>query len=387
MPKSLMVRPGVRWAVPGGVIAAVVGAAVLVPVFADTEADLPELTAAELLNEIAAAEPLPVSGTLVHTADAGIPEIPGITDSQGSGVGSKTGLLSSMLSGSTTVRVWYADSEHVRLALQDDLVENDVIRNGDDLWVWSSADNSAMHLDLSSPIADGLMGMAGERDEKNVPGAVPTPGELTDEMIDDVEHADITVDGTTTVADRAAYELVIKPADDGTLIDEIRVAIDGEHYEALRVQVFSAADDTEPSVEFGYTSVTFSEPDESVFEFEPPEGATVEEFDPLTWWLEHGATGSSWEQSMTAPDVVGEGWSSVLVIPNVQLEDLTSIASGETADGITNLLMTQLDTVSGSYGTGVAYESDLFSALLLDDGRLLVGAVTVETLEQAAADA
>jgi hypothetical protein len=45
-----------------------------------------------------------------------------------------------------------------------------------------------------------------------------------------------------------------------------------------------------------------------------------------------------------------------------------------------------LDPVTGPYGTGRAFETDLGSVLLLDDGRVLAGFVTVERLEQVAAE-
>jgi hypothetical protein len=41
--------------------------------------------------------------------------------------------------------------------------------------------------------------------------------------------------------------------------------------------------------------------------------------------------------------------------------------------------------VSGAFGSGQLLRTALVSVLLLDDGRLLVGAVTPATLEQAAA--
>ena len=41
--------------------------------------------------------------------------------------------------------------------------------------------------------------------------------------------------------------------------------------------------------------------------------------------------------------------------------------------------------VSGSYGTGQVLRTALLSVLLLDDGRMFVGAVAPTVLEQAAA--
>ena len=49
-------------------------------------------------------------------------------------------------------------------------------------------------------------------------------------------------------------------------------------------------------------------------------------------------------------------------------------------------LLGLLEPVSGPYGSGRAFESDLGSVLLLDDGRVLAGFVSVERLEQVASE-
>jgi hypothetical protein len=46
----------------------------------------------------------------------------------------------------------------------------------------------------------------------------------------------------------------------------------------------------------------------------------------------------------------------------------------------------QLPAVSGTWGSGHYVTGRLFSALLTDDGRILIGAVTPNQLFQAAAD-
>ena len=79
----------------------------------------------------------------------------------------------------------------------------------------------------------------------------------------------------------------------------------------------------------------------------------------------------------TQPTVIGTGWTSVALIKGV---DLT--AAGGNAQLST--LLRSAKQVSGSYGSGRVITTSLVSALLLDDGRLLVGAVTPAVLEQAA---
>ena len=50
------------------------------------------------------------------------------------------------------------------------------------------------------------------------------------------------------------------------------------------------------------------------------------------------------------------------------------------------LSLDRLPTVSGSWGSGHVLTGKLFSLLLTDDGRVLVGAVSPDTLFRAAAD-
>ena len=50
----------------------------------------------------------------------------------------------------------------------------------------------------------------------------------------------VSVDSVVDVAGRAAYELVLRPKDNRSLLTEARVAVDGETRSPLRVQVFGA---------------------------------------------------------------------------------------------------------------------------------------------------
>jgi hypothetical protein len=144
----------------------------------------------------------------------------------------------------------------------------------------------------------------------------------------------------------------------------------------LRVRINAAGED-EPAFEVGFTSVTFGEPSDDVFRFNPPPGAAIDEYDLTDLrgkdrpHRHDGPIGSG------MPTVVGEGWTSVLVVSGVSLPE-----SDES--GLLDAVLGSTTTVSGPYGSGRLLETALVSALLLDDGRLLVGAVTPEILERAA---
>src|SRR3982751_6218552 len=128
-------RPAVRWLVPVAVAAAAVGGgALLNTLSAIASPTLPPRSAAQLLVDLQTARLDGLSGTVVQTADLGIPALPAI------GAGSSD--LSSLVSGSHTLRVWYAGPDSARLALLGTLGESDVIRVGRDVWTWSSQSNT-----------------------------------------------------------------------------------------------------------------------------------------------------------------------------------------------------------------------------------------------------
>ena len=124
-----------RWAVPiiavavtGGVIAGTqIPSAQASPV-------LPVRTPGQLLAEINQDQKLPpLTGTVVETTSLGLPQLPQ--------AGNPTS-LSSLLTGSHTIKVYYLNAQHFRLSVQQPMSETDVIRSANTLWLWESTSNS-----------------------------------------------------------------------------------------------------------------------------------------------------------------------------------------------------------------------------------------------------
>ncbi|WP_166353952.1 LolA family protein [Phytoactinopolyspora limicola] len=361
------------WTVPLAVTSLVLATAVAVPRIADADADLPDRSAGQLIVALAESREVPLAGTIVHSADVGIPELPRFSSSGTSPL--------SLLSGATSLRVWYADETTYRLALYGDLAETDLIRDGNDVWYWNSDQNVVMH-----QRADELE--AATEHKQNPTAGLPTETLAELALLAVEESTVVEVDGTVTVAGRAAYELVARPRDDRSLIGEIRIAVDGDHGVPLRVQVIGT-DGGDPAVDIGFTSVAFDEPDRSVFDFTPPPGATLEEFDMSRWFAD--ADDEKFPSDLEA-EVVGDGWTSVLVVSGFDLDMLMDhfremtdgVQEFGDLSGLVDAFIAEMRPTVGPYGTGLALESRLFSALWLDDGRLLVGAVDVDVLEDAA---
>ena len=255
----------------------------------------------------------------------------------------------------------------------DHLDETNVIRNGEDVWVWSSQTNTAQHAVVPP-----------HEDTGRVPPELPiSPGEAAAGLLAAIDSStEVVVDGTAEVAGRAAYELVVSPRDDRSLIEDVRLAVDGATSMPLRVQVNSTGGE-EPAFEVGFTSVTFGEPSDDVYRFNPPPGATVDELD-LADLQAHKRSGPPADLDGPAdrqrPTVVGADWTSVLVVRDVTLP------AGD-QDGVVDAILAGTSEVSGSYGSCRLLETELVSVLLLDDGRLLVGAVEPDVLFDAAAGA
>lgn len=330
---------------------------------------LPARTPEQLLAAVGSAGARPLSGTVVETADLGLPALPGS--------GSATS-LTSLISGSHTVRVWYRSATEQRLAVLGDLAETDLVRRGDQAWIWTSSANTAQHLLLPAPGSAA----PGSPDPRST-GAELTPAAAAARAVAAVTPTtELSVDPTVRVAGRQAYQLVLRPRDAGSLVDRVTIAVDAATSVPLRVEIY-AVGRTTASFSTAFTSVNVATPDASVFAFDPPAGAKVTTRDLRTAGPGTGkpgakAGGPARHPGGVTPVVTGRGWSSVVSVSGVDVSSALSNGSGAAA-------MRAATPVSGSFGTGRVLSTRLFSVLLLDNGRVLVGAVPPATLERAAA--
>ncbi|GAA1521443.1 sigma-E factor regulatory protein RseB domain-containing protein [Sphaerisporangium rubeum] len=374
-----------RWGVPVAA-AAVAGAALAAgPVIAAVQGDptLPERTAAQLLAEVARtaqrAGPPVMSGTVVATTSLGLPSLPLPGGTSSSPL--------ALLSGSHTVKVWYGGDDRVRIALPGTMSETDLIADGKgQAWLWRSDANTATRFTLPKPAAGHP-----SRPPSSLAPAL-TPDAMAAEVLKAAESGgtSVTVDNTQAVAGRSAYQLVLTPKQPESLVKEVRLALDGERYVPLRVQVY-AKGTTEPAIEVGFTQVTFTAPAPENFAFTPPAGAKVEhksfgmDAAPGGPWGDKGGPPSSAAKLRT----FGSGWATVAELP-FSAADLPQPSAGDRRPGgadpsqVLDGLLKTGKPVSGSWGSGRVIQTKLVTALITDDGRLLFGAVTPQALTEAA---
>src|SRR5215211_7044114 len=164
-------KPGLRRLAPLALVLVVAGTG-LVAATASAEPTLPTRTPQELLVDLQQARTDGLSGTVVERADLGIPPIPARD-------GQDDPELTSLVSGTHTLRVRYSAPDKARLAIIGTYSEYDIIRNGTDVWTWSSKENAATHRTLSA-------------DQAGEPGATPsatprTPQEAADQVLTALE--------------------------------------------------------------------------------------------------------------------------------------------------------------------------------------------------------
>lgn len=384
-------RKASRYVVPvavAGVAAATIG---LVPALAASgDPDLPEITAQQLIEKIAASDTQTLSGTFRISTDLGLPSFAGLLPSAPSGSSSAdpADRLTQLVSGSHTLRLAADGPDRQKLTLLDGSDEYSLIHNGDDVWAYDSKSNEAFH-----EKAEGAGPGKDAKREKELPG---TPKELADEVLKAAgDTTSITVDGTAKVAGRDAYQLAIRPKQSGSTVESVKIAVDAQTGTPLKFTLASVSGG-KPVVDAGFTKVDFGKPDASAFDFKAPKGAKVTEGaaekgahegldKPFGGLGDLGGLGFG-DLAEGGPDgkggfnVIGEGWTTIAKLDSGAPAPRTDEAPKE----VQGFLDALGDKVSGKFGSGTVFKTKLVNALMTEDGKVYVGAVTPQTLVDAA---
>jgi outer membrane lipoprotein-sorting protein len=270
------------------------------------------------------------------------------------------------------------------------MAESDVVHDGQDLWLWDSTGAKVTHTILPTGNPNGP---EGSTDHVNTPEPIKTPDQMAKDLLDNINPS--TVVSVTTpayVAGRPVYELVLQPRAAESTVDHVGISIDSTTGLPLRVRVF-AKGHSKAAVELGFTSVSFNRPAASTFKFTPPPDSKVTTRDLTADGNRAGsdqAKAARNQPDRNQPDrnqpdqsnppsdqavTVGQDWSTVEIFSNVDLPR----GSYE--------ILRSATVVSGAFGRGRLVQSTLVNAVVLDDGRIAVGAVTPPALEAAVASA
>ncbi|MFS2089327.1 LolA family protein [Paenarthrobacter nicotinovorans] len=367
-----MTRARRRW-LPALLISLAMGMAVLFgAVQAGASGSLPPKTADEILAMIARTQVRELSGTLEQTTELGLPEVP----TAGPGVAPGTASALEFLTGSHTARVYIDGPSKARVQILDRMAERDLVLNGEDAWFYDSSDNSATHVSIPRP-------PVGAPTESRVPESprptFPTPEALASRFLTAIDAStEVSVGNSSSVAGRSAYKLLLKPRTAGTLVDAVAIDVDAETGLPLGIEL-RAKGQAGPAYSLEYTQLDLTAPDASLFEFVPPQGASVSEKTipaaPVPSMTLPAPSGPTTQPHPTQPHhgatVTGAGWDAVISLP-----------AGTAPAGLTASpeLTQALQAVPG----GRALTTSVISVLILDDGPVYAGMVPLERLQAVA---
>ncbi|MFG2880443.1 outer membrane lipoprotein carrier protein LolA [Streptomyces sp. NPDC048337] len=383
-------RKVARYAVPVAVAGVAAATVAMVPAFANAGGpDLPKVTAQQLIEKIAASDVQELSGTARISTDLGLPKIAnGLLGGGGVATGSANPeeKVAQLASGTHTFRVAADGPDRQKLTFLDGKDEYSLIHNGDDVWGYASKSNEVFHEKN-----------AGQGEHKAGDRLAASPQQLAQDVLKAAgTTTDVSVGDTAQVAGRDAYQLVLKPKQGGSTVGSVQIAVDAKNGVPLRVQLLSSQGG-KPIVDAGFTQVAFSKPSADTFAFTPPKGAKVSEGtgepgkgregDHLKA-LESfpglgGLTGGAGDKGEVK--VLGEGWATVAQINTGAEKGLKDLENDKNAPKEAKQFLSMLgDKVTGKFGEGRVLSTRLVNALITNDGKVYVGAVTKDQLVKTA---
>lgn len=389
-----------KW-IPSIAVPAVIAAgAVAVPLQANA-VDLPDLSANEVMVLMQQGEVRSFSGTIVKVSDMGLPAlefssmvsedmvaemeekmpeefadfVPAVIESN-----TLTQALE-LISGTHKVRIYTSGVDKLRAQILDPMAQRDLIVNGDEFWIYDSQMATAVNGTIEME-ADPAKQAEAEKAITDYAASIAldlnSPEAIADYLVSMIgDSSDLSVGTDHSVAGRTAYELILTPNVEGSLIDQAKLSIDSETGMPLKVEVFST-NQVAAAMSVGFESISFGEVDQSLFDFTPPAGTEVTTFDPSELEALLGEYEGDYEASdkdasdypeMNQPEILGSDWLSVV--------HLAALPADVPMDLMENELFGDMFTeVAG----GRVLSTALVNVLITDSGEVYMGAVTIEHL-------
>ncbi|WP_424215444.1 LolA family protein [Streptomyces sp. BI20] len=388
-----------RYAVPISVAAVAAASVAMVPAFANAGGpDLPKLTAEQLIAKVADSKVETFSGSAKITTDLGLPTIAsGLlgADKVTGGSADPQEKLTKLASGTHTLDLAADGPDRQKVTFRDGQDQYTVVHNGAEVWGHDSTTNEVFHEKNAGK---------GERGHKTADRTAPAPQELAREVLQAAGPTTaVTVGDTARVAGRDAYQLVLKPKQAGSTIGSVNIAVDAANGVPLRLQVLSS-EGGKPILDAGFTKIDYAKPAADTFSFTPPKGAKVTEGSDsraagegagkdaekgLDKALESipGLNGIAGDPAAAGRDVrtFGEGWATVARITVPGGKGLNALEQEKEVPAEAKQFLGSLgEKVSGSFGTGRVISTRVVNALITDDGKVYVGAVTKDALVKTA---
>lgn len=269
----------------------------------------------------------------------------------GSGQGGE--LASSPLINGGSGRLWISKEGKIRLELQAEKGDTQVISDGNSVTIYDAASNTLYRY---TPPASTATGMKSTHKDSAVHQPA-TVAQIEEEIKKISAHANLSGAQPTDVAGHAAYTVRVSPKETGSLIGGAELSFDAANGAPLRAAIYSSTSPA-PVIELAATEVEYGPVSSSVFTLTPPANAKVVEIVPPTAaTAKHPASTTGQEKPQVT--TYGKGLSTVAVVKSKAskgsaggLESLPKVSIGSST---ASELKTALGTILTFERSGVRY--------------------------------
>ncbi|MEA2135819.1 MAG: hypothetical protein QOC68_3728 [Solirubrobacteraceae bacterium] len=196
-------------------------------------------------------------------------------------------------------RLWLGDGKKLRLELQTDNGDAQIVSDGVNAWVY----DSGSHTVYRGKLPQDKQPAAGKTD-----GKIPTLAEVQKSISELAKTADLSRATPGNVAGRPAYTVRISPKHDGGLLGAGALAWDAAKGVPLRAAVYAQGSNS-PVLELTATRIKYGKVPASAFAVSPPADAKVVNVDVPSGGApgaNHDSAGKGKEQAVTGVGAVSK---------------------------------------------------------------------------------
>jgi outer membrane lipoprotein-sorting protein len=186
-------------------------------------------------------------------------------------------LASSPLLTGASGRMWIAKDGRVRLELQAEKGDTQILYDGHTVTVYDAASNTLYRYTI--PAHEGGAGSGTDSPTSPDHHEVPTVAKI-EEAISHSDHVNVAGATPADIAGQAAYTVRVTPKEPGSLIAAGELSFGAANGIPLRAAIYSSHSPSSPTIELTATEISYGPVADSVFAFTPPSGAKIEEIKP-----------------------------------------------------------------------------------------------------------
>lgn len=201
-------------------------------------------------------------------------------------------------------RLWLGDGHKLRLELQTDNGDAQIVSDGTSAWVYDPSSNTVYQAKLPQDKSSG----DATKDK------APTLAEIQKSIDELMQSADLSGANPSNVAGRPAYTVRVSPKHDGGLLGAGELAWDATKGVPLRAAVYAQGNKT-PVLELKAENISYGKVAASVFDVTPPAGAKVVNVDVPQGAGEGHAGAKDAEKPVTGVDAVSKALPFKLSAP------------------------------------------------------------------------